>query len=67
MPSIARQTQTGMQVITTPLTIGITFDTRDDFKFVNAKPEDWDAEFAVSEAVDDIAHALEDLGHRSIS
>ena len=27
------------------------------------EPEDWDAEFAVSTAVDDIAHALEDLGH----
>lgn len=25
--------------------------------------EDWDAEFAVSTAVQDIAHALEDLGH----
>lgn len=45
------------------LKVGITFDTRDDFEFVSEEAEDWDAEFAVSTAVDDIAHALEDLGH----
>ncbi|MDG6981834.1 MAG: hypothetical protein JRM74_00045 [Nitrososphaerota archaeon] len=45
------------------LRIGITFDTRDDFDFVSHEAEDWDAEFAVSTAVQDIAHALEDLGH----
>jgi D-alanine-D-alanine ligase len=42
----------------------MTYDTRDDFKFVSDQPEDWDAEFAVSVAVDEIAHALEDLGYR---
>jgi D-alanine-D-alanine ligase len=48
------------------LTIGITFDTKNDFKFTGAEPWDWDAEFAVSMAVDDISRALEDLGHRAI-
>jgi D-alanine-D-alanine ligase len=46
-----------------PLRIAITFDTREDFGFVSEEVEDWDAEFAVSTAVQDIAHALEDLGH----
>jgi D-alanine-D-alanine ligase len=49
-----------------PLKVGMTYDTRDDFKFTSPEPEDWDAEFAVSVAVDDIAHALEDLGHEAL-
>lgn len=48
------------------LTIGITFDTKDDFKFTGEEPWDWDAEFAVSMAVDDISRALEDLGHNTV-
>lgn len=48
------------------ITIGITFDTKNDFKFTGAEPWDWDAEFAVSMAVDDISRALEDLGHKII-
>lgn len=48
------------------LTVGITFDTRDDFKFSGNEPWDWDAEFAVSMAVDDISRALEDLGHKTV-
>ena len=47
------------------LTIGITFDTRDDFKFNQDDPWDWDAEFQVSMAIDDIVRALEDLGHQT--
>ena len=50
--------------VSNPLRIGITFDTREDFSFVSEEAEDWDAEFAVSTAVQDIAHALEDLGHQ---
>jgi D-alanine-D-alanine ligase len=48
------------------LTVGITFDTKNDFKFTGEEPWDWDAEFAVSMAVDDISRALEDLGHKTI-
>jgi D-alanine-D-alanine ligase len=48
------------------LTVGITFDTKNDFKFTGEEPWDWDAEFAVSMAVDDISRALEDLGHRAV-
>src|SRR5690606_30435759 len=39
---------------------------RDDFKFSKSDPVDWDAEFQVSVAVDDIARALEDLGHKTV-
>src|ERR1700730_13479418 len=46
------------------LTVGLTYDTRDDFHFTSKEPEDWDVEFEVSTAIDDIAHALEDLGHK---
>lgn len=46
-----------------PLRVGMTFDTSDDFQFASDEPEDWDVEFAVSTAVQDIAHAIEDLGH----
>ncbi|MGA2663623.1 MAG: hypothetical protein ABSF83_01590 [Nitrososphaerales archaeon] len=46
--------------------VGLTYDTRDDFRFVSEEPEDWDAEFEVSTAIDDIAHAIEDLGHRAV-
>jgi len=46
------------------LTIGLTYDTKDDFHFSSKEPEDWDVEFEVSTAIDDIAHALEDLGHK---
>jgi D-alanine-D-alanine ligase len=49
--------------LSNPLKVGITFDTRDDFSFVSEEVEDWDAEFAVSTAVQDIAHALKNLGH----
>lgn len=45
------------------LRVGITYDTKDDFKFISPEAEDWDAEFAVSIAVDDIGNALQDLGH----
>src|SRR5437867_1465926 len=48
-----------------PHLIGITFDTNSDFKFNQSDPSDWDAEFQVSVAVDDIVRALEDLGHRT--
>jgi D-alanine-D-alanine ligase len=64
MLSAAKQDQLGMETAGRPLRVGMTYDTRDDFKFASNQPEDWDAEFAVSVAVDDIAHALEDLGHR---
>jgi D-alanine-D-alanine ligase len=57
-------TQIDLRIDSAPsLRVGITFDTREDFGFVAAEPDDWDAEFAVSTAVDDIAHALEDIGH----
>jgi len=62
MLSRAREAQVPM-VANNPLKVGITFDTREDFSFVSEDVEDWDAEFAVSTAVQDIAHALEDLGH----
>ena len=62
MLSQAREAQVPMAV-SNPLKVGITFDTREDFSFVSEEVEDWDAEFAVSTAVQDIAHALEDLGH----
>jgi D-alanine-D-alanine ligase len=52
-----------MKPIESSLRVGLTFDTREDFKFVSPNSEDWDAEFEVSTAIDDIAHALEDLGH----
>lgn len=48
------------------LTVGISFDTKDDFKFSRTNPRDWDAEFQVSVAVDDIVHAIEDLGHQTL-
>ena len=62
MLSQARGAQVPM-AISNPLRIGITFDTREDFSFASEEVEDWDVEFAVSTAVQDIAHALEDLGH----
>ena len=62
MLSQAKGAQVPMAV-SNPLRVGITFDTREDFSFVSEEVEDWDAEFAVSTAVQDIAHALEDLGH----
>ena len=49
-----------------PLKVGLTYDTRDDFKFVSDEPEDWDAEFEVSTAIDDIAHAIEDEGNEAV-
>ena len=48
------------------ITVGITYDTKNDFKLDEEKPWDWDAEFEVSVAVDDITRALEDLGHQTI-
>lgn len=48
------------------ITIGVTYDTKNDFKFNGDEPSDWDAEFQVSMAVDDIIRALEDLGHKTI-
>lgn len=48
------------------LTIGITFDTRKDFKFEHDDPWDWDIELQVSMSVDDISRALEDLGHKTV-
>lgn len=48
------------------MNVGLTYDTRDDFKFVSDEPDDWDVELTVSTAIDDIAHAIEDLGHRAI-
>lgn len=47
-------------------TIGITYDTRDDFYFTSDEPEDWDAEFAVSMAIDDITNAIEDAGYPTV-
>ena len=47
-------------------TIGITYDTRDDFKFTSDDPWDWDAEFEVSVAIDDITNAIEDLGFPTV-
>ena len=49
-----------------PLRVGLTYDSRDDFKFVSEEPEDWDVELTVSTSVDDIAHAIEDLGHEAV-
>jgi D-alanine-D-alanine ligase len=46
------------------LVVGLTYDTRSDFKFSSREPEDWDVEFEVSTSIDSIAHALEDLGHK---
>jgi hypothetical protein len=48
------------------LTVGITFDTKDDFKFSRTDPWDWDAEFQVSVAVDDIVCAIEDPGYQTL-
>ena len=47
-------------------TIGITYDTRDDFYFTSDEPDDWDAEFAVSMAIDDITNAIEDAGYPTV-
>lgn len=46
---------------TTP-TMGITYDTRNDFQYTSDDPWDWDAEFEVSAAIGDIMNAIEDLG-----
>lgn len=46
--------------------VGLTYDSRDDFKFVSDAPEDWDVELTVSTSVDDIAHAIDDLGHETV-
>jgi D-alanine-D-alanine ligase len=48
------------------LNVGLTYDTRDDFKFVSDEPDDWDVDLTVSTSIDDIAHAIEDLGHRAV-
>lgn len=57
------QVKARMKPIESSLRVGLTFDTREDFKFVSHDPEDWDAEFEVSTAIDDIGRALEDLGY----
>ena len=66
MGASARQVQTRKSMRWTHLKVGLTYDTRDDFKFVSDEPDDWDAEFEVSTAIDDIAHAIEDEGHEAI-
>ena len=48
-------------------TIGITFDTRDDFKYDSDDPWDWDAEFEVAAAIGDITNAIEDLGFPTVT
>ena len=47
-------------------TIGITYDTREDFTYSSDDPWDWDAEFEVSVAIDDITNAIEDLGFPTV-
>ena len=47
-------------------TIGITYDTRDDFRYSSEDPWDWDAEFEVSMAIGDITNAIEDLGFPTV-
>ncbi|MCE2498942.1 MAG: hypothetical protein J4F28_08185 [Nitrosopumilaceae archaeon] len=47
-------------------TIGITYDTRDDFEYASDDPWDWAAEFEVSVAIGDIANAIEDLGFPTV-
>ena len=47
-------------------TIGITYDTRDDFQYSPDDPWDWDAEFETSLAVGAIATAIEDLGFPTV-
>ena len=48
-------------------TIGITYDTRDDFRYESDDPWDWDAEFEVSVAIGDIVNAIEDLGFPTVT
>ena len=47
-------------------TIGITYDTRDDFQYSPDDPWDWDAEFETSLAIGDITTAIEDLGFPTV-
>ena len=47
-------------------TVGITYDTRDDFQHESDDPWDWDAEFEVSAAIGDITNAIEDLGFPTV-
>ena len=47
-------------------TIGITYDTRDDFQYASDDPWDWGAEFEVSAAIGDIMNAIEDLGFPTV-
>ena len=47
-------------------TVGITYDTRNDFTYTSEDPWDWDAEFEVSVAIGDITNAIEDLGFPTV-
>ena len=47
-------------------TIGITYDTREDFSYSSDDPWDWDAEFEVSVSIGDITNAIEDLGFPTV-
>ena len=62
----AMLTDTGVAKFPTTPTIGITYDTREDFKYTSDDPWDWDAEFEVSMAIGDITNAIEDLGFPTV-
>lgn len=47
-------------------TVGLTYDTREDFTYTSEDPWDWGAEFEVSVAIGDIANAIEDLGFPTV-
>ena len=48
-------------------TIGITYDTRDDFLYSPDDPWDWAAEFEVSVSIGDVTNAIEDLGFHTVN
>ena len=63
-----RTSQTSTKAIKFPAipTIGITYDTREDFQYYSDDPWDWDAEFEVSMAIGNITNAIEDLGFPTV-
>lgn len=65
MKSASKQIQPSL-AISQPMRVGLTYDSRDDFKFVSDAPEDWDVELTVSTSIDDIAGAIDDLGHQPV-
>ena len=66
MNTKVKMSSTGKTTLPFMPTIGITYDTREDFTYSSDDPWDWDAEFEVSVAIDDITNAIEDLGFQTV-